>query len=331
MAGFLAATGAMTMANTPARAEIFYIFVTDPPGKVDAVQGSAGSVGPVTNYGTSPTSPIDDIALRITNDPATTLIWGITHRQGGGNPATLSTYVGGFGTATTTVVAPTLTGPASTAAVNALAWNPTGTMMWTAASNLGSVMTITDTGVSTAIGSYTAAGNNINAAFQAIHPQPDGYNYTVTSAGDLIFQYNPATQVYDLFATLFIEADPIQNGQQNINETWLATINQTTGAATLIGPTTVTSAAGEPTLLGDNIRIEGLALDSQSPTTLWGTDAHHLFTINTLTGALTWRFTDNSLNSIGATGVLPEPATLALFGTGLAGLWAIRRRKRRVA
>ena len=35
------------------------------PGKVDAIQGSTGSVGPVTDYGTSPTSPIDDIALRM--------------------------------------------------------------------------------------------------------------------------------------------------------------------------------------------------------------------------------------------------------------------------
>lgn len=314
--GLVGAAG--VLAPQPASAEIFEIFSTSPPGKITAIDGATGT----KNVFTGPTSPMQDVALRITDDPLTTLIWGIS-KPSGQTPSQIWTIEGAAGSATSILKAD-VTGVLASITTNALAWNADYSLMYTGAKTLDGLYTVDMTGGSAFIGAYTSDMTGINSKFLAAHPLATGtYAYTVTTEGDMVMAIDPADQLLKLYATLHIHADPSSLGPSaNIDETWLATINVNTGAATLIGRTNNGST---------NVALDGLALDYQPGGPLWGTLADEVYTINIATGALTPRWTIAGLGSIGATGVVPEPATLGLIGTGLAGLWAVRRRQRRAA
>jgi hypothetical protein len=279
--------------QTPALAAVFYVFAVRDNGQIDSINTVDGTATVVRAAGGT---VLNDLAF----DPTGTL-YGIASPGG----ATANSFY------TVSLIDGSLSGgtalsgnnfnASGTTPANALAFNGGGAL-YTGTSEPGTQDRRGPYSINTTTGATTKIGTGNN-----VYNTGSG-NPVISTEGDF------ASAGSVLYATLTVD----YSGGSGTDGSYLATVNSSTGNATLIGRTLSS---------GTNIPIEGLAWDPRGTGTLWGVSGNTLYTINTATGALTVRFTFLGANYQGATGIVPEPASLAVLAAGLAGLaWARRRR-----
>ena len=159
----------------------------------------------------------------------------------------------------------------------------------------------TVTGAATLIGSFGTLANGDS----------------IISSGDLAFKGWSASSPGTLFANVTVGSG------QGAQVARLASINLSTGAATLLSST----------FIGANGPFDGLANSATQTGPLFTIDAQYVYSVNQTTGAGTqlFKYTAGIVTSVrGAAAfgeAIPAPAALGIFGLSLAGLAMLRRRR----
>jgi len=322
IAGFLAA--AAVLAPSPASA-VFYLYVVDDDGQINVIRNPGAQSGNLTCTGASACSQLratvgspDDgnpNASDIGFDSSGQL-WGASPGYGGNNSARVFRFNLTTGAYIAASDPGNLGAPFGDGGLNpnALAFN--GSTMYIGSNSNAAAnreaYTVSGTTVTTV---PSGGGDNVfGTSFTPTSLTPGAFTSAeVSTEGDYAFAGST------MYATLRVADASGPGNDAQYNGTFLATIDTGTGAATMIGRT----MSGNT-----NVQIEGLAWDSSS-NTLWGVNGNTVYTVAVATGIVTAKFTMSTVSSLqGAAGIVPEPGTLALLGSGLAGLWAVRRRRR---
>jgi hypothetical protein len=143
---------------------------------------------------------------------------------------------------------------------------------------------------------------------------PGGYQ----GGGDIEYSLTPAIEnPRDLFASVNFDTDVQGTGAVATKDLWRDAIDGTDWNIVCDGvPSTECSGNRLTSINGDRVPAQGeLGLTAPYQSSIWVRD-----TFNDTQGNATYLHADNSFN-------VPEPATLALIGLGVAGLAASRRRK----